>query len=82
MSDFVLTFLLPAVLVGSYIWLNWPQFKESSGQQLVVGLGLLSYYGGLVYSNWNPAVGSLLKLAGTLVFLVLIVYQLIKERKK
>ena len=81
MSDILLTFLLPTVLIGFYIWLNWPVFKDSRRQQLVVGLGVLLYFTGLGLANLNPAVGSLLKLAGALIFLVLVLYQALKARK-
>ncbi|MEQ8199952.1 MAG: hypothetical protein ABRQ24_00865 [Syntrophomonadaceae bacterium] len=81
MTDIILTYLMPAVLVGFYIGLNWPYFKDSRIQQSVVGLGILLYYSGLVYENWNPAPASLLKLSGALVFLVLVLYQTIKRRK-
>lgn len=81
MSDILLTFLLPTVLVGFYIWLNWPFFKENRIQQLVVGLGVLLYFSGLGLENLNPAVGSLLKLAGALIFLVLVLFQALKARK-
>ena len=81
MSDILLTFLLPTVLVGFYIWLNWPVFKDSRMQQLVVGLGVLLYFTGLGLANFNPAVGSLLKLAGALIFLVLVLYQALQARK-
>ncbi|GEM_PF-1213884 len=81
MSDVLLTFLLPAVLVGFYVSINWPVLKDSRTQQLVVGLGVLLYFSGLGLENLNPAVGSLLRLAGALILVVLVLYQGIKERK-
>ncbi|MDD4776622.1 MAG: hypothetical protein PHG75_08925 [Syntrophomonas sp.] len=81
MTDILLTFLIPAVLVGFYIGLNWPFFKDSRLQQLLVGLGILLYYSGLVYDHINPGMGSLLRLGGSAIFLGLILYQAIQQRK-
>lgn len=81
MADILLSYLLPAVLVGFYVGLNWPNVKENRGLQLIVGGGTFLYYAGLVCNNWNPAVGSLFRLAGSLILLALILYQVIKRRR-
>lgn len=81
LTDILVAFLIPAVLVAFYIGLNWPFFKDSRIQQAVVGLGILLYYAGLVYDNINPKIGSLLRLSGASIFLVLVLYQAIKQRK-
>lgn len=81
LTDILVAFLIPAVLVAFYIGLNWPFFKDSRLQQAVVGLGILLYYAGLAYDNINPKIGSLLRLGGASIFLVLVLYQAITQRK-
>lgn len=81
MSDLIFAFLFPTVLVAFYLGLNWQTFKNSKGLQFLIGLGILLYYSGLALNHINPSIGSLLKLAGSLLFIVLIVYQVISRRK-
>lgn len=81
MSDLIFAFLFPTVLVAFYIGLNWAVFRNSKILQFLIGLGVLLYYSGLVFDHINPSTGSLLRLSGALLFVVLIVYQAINRRK-
>lgn len=81
MSDLMFAFLFPTVLVAFYLGLNWQTFKNSRRLQLLTGLGILLYYSGLALYHINPSIGSLLRLGGALLFIVLVLYQVITRRK-